>query len=140
MAKSIALLFSGQGAQQVGMGKDLSQQFAAAANRFAAADTALGYSISQIAFDGPIEELTKTSRCQVALYVHGIAVLEVLREQLGDFQVVAAAGLIARGIHRPRGGRYIRLLDRPSIGRESRTIHGRGLRRYVRDHGRVHRR
>jgi [acyl-carrier-protein] S-malonyltransferase len=93
MAKSIALLFSGQGAQQVGMGKDLSQQFAVAANRFAAADTALGYSISQIAFDGPIEELTKTSCCQVALYVHGIAVLEILREQLGNFQIVAAAGL-----------------------------------------------
>jgi [acyl-carrier-protein] S-malonyltransferase len=93
MAKSIALLFSGQGAQQVGMGKDLSQQFAVAANRFAAADTALGYSISQIAFDGPIEELTKTSRCQVALYVEGIAVLDVLREELGSFPVVAAAGL-----------------------------------------------
>src|SRR3984893_5300558 len=93
MAKSIALLFSGQGAQQVGMGKDLSQQFAVAANRFAEADRSLGYSISQIAFGGPIEELTKTSRCQVALYVHGIAVLEVLREQLGNFPVVAAAGL-----------------------------------------------
>ncbi len=93
MAKSIALLFSGQGAQQVGMGKDLSQRFAAAANRFAAADAALGYSISQIAFDGPLEELTQTSSCQVALYVHGIAVLEVLREQLGNFQVEAVAGL-----------------------------------------------
>src|ERR1700758_2977922 len=93
MAKSIALLFSGQGAQQVGMGKDLSQQFAVAANRFSAADAALGYSIRQIAFDGPIEELPKTSRCQVALYVHGLAVLEVLREQLGNFQILAAAGL-----------------------------------------------
>jgi [acyl-carrier-protein] S-malonyltransferase len=93
MSKSIALLFSGQGAQQVGMGSDLSQRFAVAANRFAAADAALGFSISQIAFGGPIEELTQTSRCQVALYVHGIAVLEVLREQLGNFPVVAAAGL-----------------------------------------------
>jgi len=93
MAKSIALLFSGQGAQQVGMGKDLSQQFAAAANRFAVADTALRYSISQIAFDGPIEELTQTSRCQVALYVQGIAVLDVVREQLENFPVVATAGL-----------------------------------------------
>jgi [acyl-carrier-protein] S-malonyltransferase len=93
MAKSIALLFSGQGAQQVGMGKDLSQQFAVAANRFAEADNALGYALSQIAFEGPIEELTKTSRCQVALYVHGIAVLDVLREQLGEFEVAAAAGL-----------------------------------------------
>ena len=93
MARSIALLFSGQGAQQVGMGKDLSQNFAVAANRFAEADAGLGYSISQIAFEGPIEELTKTSRCQVALYVHGIAVLDILREQLGDFNFVAAAGL-----------------------------------------------
>jgi [acyl-carrier-protein] S-malonyltransferase len=93
MPKSIALLFSGQGAQEVGMGSDLSQQFAVAANRFAAADAALGYSISQVAFGGPIEELTQTSRCQVALYVHGIAVLEILREQLGNFPVVAAAGL-----------------------------------------------
>jgi [acyl-carrier-protein] S-malonyltransferase len=93
MAKNIALLFSGQGAQLVGMGKDLSQHFAVAANRFAMADSALGYSISQIAFDGPLELLTKTSRCQVALYVHGIAVLEVLREQLGNFRFAAAAGL-----------------------------------------------
>src|SRR5215831_17016903 len=93
MPRSIALLFSGQGAQQVGMGKDLSQQFAVAANRFAEADAALGYSISEIAFNGPLDELTKTSRCQVALYVHGLAVLEVLRDQLGELDFVAAAGL-----------------------------------------------
>jgi [acyl-carrier-protein] S-malonyltransferase len=93
MPRSLALLFSGQGAQQVGMGKDLSQQFAVAANRFAEADAALGYSISEIAFNGPLDELTKTSRCQVALYVHGLAVLEVLREQLGELDFVAAAGL-----------------------------------------------
>jgi [acyl-carrier-protein] S-malonyltransferase len=93
MANSIALLFSGQGAQQVGMGKDLSQRFAVAANRFAEADSVLGYSLSQTAFEGPIEELTKTSRCQAALFTHGIAILDVLREQLGDFRFVAAAGL-----------------------------------------------
>ena len=93
MASRIALLFSGQGAQQVGMGKDLAQRFAAAANCFAAADAALGYSISQIAFEGPLEELTKTSRCQVALYVHGLAALAILRDELGDFPVAATAGL-----------------------------------------------
>jgi len=93
MANSIALLFSGQGAQQVGMGKDLSQRFAAAANRFAEADSVLGYSLSQTAFEGPLEELTKTSRCQAALYAHGIAILDVLREQLGPFNFSAAAGL-----------------------------------------------
>ena len=93
MASTIALLFSGQGAQQVGMGKDLSQRYAVAANRFAAADAALGCSISQIAFEGPLEELTKTSRCQIALYVHGLAALGIIREGLGDFPVAAAAGL-----------------------------------------------
>ena len=93
MANSIALLFSGQGTQQVGMGKDLSQRFAVAANRFAEADSVLGYSLSQTAFEGPIEELTKTSRCQAALFTHGVAILDVLREELGDFRFAAAAGL-----------------------------------------------
>lgn len=93
MANSIGLLFSGQGAQQVAMGKDLSQRFATAANRFAEADAVLGYSLSQIAFEGPLEELTKTSRCQAALYTHGIAILDLLREQIGEFHFVAAAGL-----------------------------------------------
>jgi len=93
MANSIALLFSGQGAQRVGMGKDLSQRFAVAANRFAEADSALGYSLSQTAFEGPLEELTKTSRCQAALFTHGIATFDVLRELFGDFRFVAAAGL-----------------------------------------------
>ena len=93
MPRVIGLLFSGQGAQQVGMGKDLSQQYASAANLFSEADRRLQRSISQVAFAGPIEELTKTANCQVALYVHGIALLEVLREELGPFPFQAAAGL-----------------------------------------------
>ena len=93
MARVIGLLFSGQGAQQVGMGKDLSEQYASAANLFSEADRRLQRSISQIAFTGPIEELTKTVNCQVALYVHGLALLEVLREELGPFDFQAAAGL-----------------------------------------------
>src|ERR1700730_14525823 len=93
MPRVIGLLFSGQGAQQVGMGKDLSQHRASAANLFSEADRRLQRSISQIAFAGPIEELTKTANCQVALYVHGLALLEVLREELGKFTFQAAAGL-----------------------------------------------
>jgi [acyl-carrier-protein] S-malonyltransferase len=93
MPRVIGLLFSGQGAQQVGMGKDLSQQYASAANQFSEADHRLERSISQVAFTGPIEELTKTANCQVALYVHGIALLEILREELGKFTFQAAAGL-----------------------------------------------
>ena len=93
MPRVIGLLFSGQGAQQVGMGKDLSQQYASAANLFSEADRRLKRSISQVAFAGSIEELTKTANCQIALYVHGIALLEVLREELGPFPFQAAAGL-----------------------------------------------
>jgi [acyl-carrier-protein] S-malonyltransferase len=93
MPRVIGLLFSGQGAQQVGMGKDLSQHYASAANLFSEADHQLQRSISEIAFAGPIEELTKTANCQIALYVHGIALLEVLKEELGNFSFHAAAGL-----------------------------------------------
>jgi len=75
------------------MGKDLSQSYATAANLFSEADQRLQRSISQVAFEGPIEELTKTANCQVALYVHGLALLEVLKEELGAFRFQAAAGL-----------------------------------------------
>jgi [acyl-carrier-protein] S-malonyltransferase len=75
------------------MGKDLSQNYASAANLFSEADQRLRRSISQVAFAGPIEELTKTANCQVALYVHGLALLEVLKEALGEFNFHAAAGL-----------------------------------------------
>jgi [acyl-carrier-protein] S-malonyltransferase len=93
MPRVIGLLFSGQGAQQVGMGKDLSQSYATAANLFSEADRRLQRSITQVAFEGPIEQLTKTANCQVALYVHGLALLEVLKEELGAFPFHAAAGL-----------------------------------------------
>ena len=75
------------------MGKDLSQTYASAANLFSEADRRLRRSISQVAFEGPIEELTKTANCQVALYVHGLTLLEVLKEELGVFPFRAAAGL-----------------------------------------------
>jgi len=93
MAKKIALLFAGQGAQVVGMGKDLARQFPAAASIFRNADQILGRKLSDIAWNGPIEELTKTSNCQPALFVHGLACLAVLRELAGEFPVGGAAGL-----------------------------------------------
>jgi [acyl-carrier-protein] S-malonyltransferase len=93
MAKKIALLFAGQGAQCVGMGRDLAEQFPVAADLFRHADEILGRNLSEIAWNGPIEELTKTSNCQPALYVHSLAALGVLREVAGEFSVVGAAGL-----------------------------------------------
>jgi [acyl-carrier-protein] S-malonyltransferase len=93
MAKEIALLFAGQGAQSVGMGRDLVEQFPVAADLFRKADEILGRNLSEIAWSGPIEELTKTSNCQPALYVHGLACLGALRELTGDFPITGAAGL-----------------------------------------------
>jgi len=88
-----ALLFSGQGAQAVGMGKDLAAAHPVAAELFSKADGILGYSLTQIAFEGPAEELTKTSVCQPALYTHGLAVLSVLKEKIPGLAFDAAAGL-----------------------------------------------
>src|SRR5947208_10738907 len=93
MAKKIALMFAGQGAQAVGMGKDLAAEFPVAANLFQRADEILGRKLSEIAWNGPIEELTKTSNCQPALFVHGLACLAILRELAGDFPIGGAAGL-----------------------------------------------
>ena len=93
MPKKIALLFAGQGAQCVGMGRDLAEHFPVAADLFGQADEILGRNLSSIAWNGPIEELTRTSNCQPALYVHSLAALAILREIAGDFPVAGAAGL-----------------------------------------------
>ncbi len=87
------LLFSGQGAQSVGMAKTLYENFDSVKNLFDRADETLGFKISKICFEGPSEELTKTNICQPALYLHGFAVVEVLKEKglLGN--VVSAIGL-----------------------------------------------
>jgi len=93
MPKKNALLFAGQGAQTVGMGRDLAEQFPVAADLFREADEILGRKLSEIAWNGPIEELTNTSNCQPALYVHGLACFSVLRELAGEFPIGGGAGL-----------------------------------------------
>ena len=91
--KRVALLFSGQGAQTVGMGRDLAAAFPVAADLFKKADAVLGYELSRIAWEGPEIELTQTRHCQPALYVHGLACLAALRSVAGHFGVHACAGL-----------------------------------------------
>jgi [acyl-carrier-protein] S-malonyltransferase len=93
MPKKIALLFAGQGAQYVGMGHDLAEQFPVAADLFREADEIPGRKLSEIAWNGPIEELTKTSNCQPALYVHSLAALEILRNLAGEIPIGGTAGL-----------------------------------------------
>jgi len=93
MPKKVALLFAGQGAQSVGMGRDLAERHPVAADLFRQADEILGRNLCDIVWKGPIEELTRTSNCQPALYVHALAALAALREVSDEFEVGGAAGL-----------------------------------------------
>lgn len=88
----VVFLFSGQGAQKVGMGKDLFDAFPSAKALIDRADEILGINLSEVMFSGPEAELTRTSYCQPALYVHGLVCLQLLREQV-EVEPVAAAGL-----------------------------------------------
>lgn len=87
----LLLLFPGQGSQKPGMGKDLVDAFPAARAVWDEVDSALGVSLSRIAFDGPPEELTLTHQAQPALLAHGAAVWATVRDKIGG-RVRAAAG------------------------------------------------
>jgi [acyl-carrier-protein] S-malonyltransferase len=93
MTKRIAILFAGQGAQAVGMGKDLAEKYAGARDLFAKADEILGRGLSQVTFEGPEAELVKTVNCQPALFVHGLACLAALQHEVGELSPHMAAGL-----------------------------------------------
>lgn len=86
-------VFSGQGAQAVGMGKDLAASSAAAAKIFETADAELGYSLSSIIFEGPEEKLTQTRYCQVAIYTMSCAALEAFKEKFPGITPIGCAGL-----------------------------------------------
>jgi [acyl-carrier-protein] S-malonyltransferase len=92
-SKRAVMLFAGQGAQEVGMGKDLAEAFPSALDLIARADEIVGFPLSEVMFEGPLEELTRTSRCQPALFVHGYVCLQLLRERVPDLEEVASAGL-----------------------------------------------
>jgi len=83
---SRALLFAGQGAQKVGMGKSLCAGSASARALYEEANRVLGWDLVRICFEGPDAELTQTRVCQPALFVHGLAVLAIIRDRglLGD--------------------------------------------------------
>lgn len=78
-----AVIFPGQGSQEVGMGADLVAEFPVAAQVFAEADRILGFSLSDLCFNGPAEVLNDTLNTQPALYVMGIALWRALTEALG---------------------------------------------------------
>jgi [acyl-carrier-protein] S-malonyltransferase len=104
-----ALVFPGQGSQEVGMGADLIRQFPEAEATFALADEVLGFSFCDICFNGPAEALNDTYNTQPALYVMGVALLRVLDaafedelrpafvagHSLGEFTALTAAGALS---------------------------------------------
>ena len=103
-----AWLFPGQGAQHVGMGKDLYEEIPAARAVFDAAAEALGFALSTLCFEGPEEELLRTVNTQPALVAHGLAALAAAIEQgsisegpallaghsLGEYAALITAGAI----------------------------------------------
>jgi [acyl-carrier-protein] S-malonyltransferase len=84
------IMCPGQGAQKVGMGRDLAERFPEARHVFQAVDDALGVSLSRLMWEGPDDELVLTHNTQPAILAHSAAVFAVVRERLGA--VVAGAG------------------------------------------------
>jgi [acyl-carrier-protein] S-malonyltransferase len=108
-------LCPGQGAQQVGMGKDLAERFPAARDTFQAIDDALGVALSRLMFEGPEDELTETRNAQPAILAHSAAVFAALGgavtgaigaagHSLGEY----SAYVTARALDAPEAAKLVR--------------------------------
>jgi len=102
-----AFLFPGQGAQCVGMGKDLAEQYPQVKELFAQANDIVGYDLQQLCFDGPQDKLNATTISQPAIFVVSAALLDVVNASgiavrpdvtaglsMGEYTALYAAGLI----------------------------------------------
>ena len=87
------LIFAGQGAQVVGMGKDLAESSPAAKAWFDRANAVLGYNLASICFNGPESELTKTEHAQPGIFLVSWVALELLKERVPTLAFGATAGL-----------------------------------------------
>lgn len=102
----LALLFPGQGSQEVGMGRDVYEASAAARSAYDEADAALGFALSRLCFEGPEEELRRTELQQPAILATSVALLRALQERaavepcavaghsLGEYTALVASGTL----------------------------------------------
>lgn len=88
-----ALLFAGQGAQSVGMGRDLAETVPAARALFDQANALLGYDLAAICFQGPEEELTRTENAQPGIFLVSWVAFALLQQRVPSLSFEAAAGL-----------------------------------------------
>jgi [acyl-carrier-protein] S-malonyltransferase len=108
MIDHTAFVFPGQASQEVGMGKTLATSYPTAREVFEKADDVLGFSLSQLCFEGPEADLNDTLNTQVAVFVTSIATLEALKaagyavkpryvagHSLGEYSAYAAAGVFS---------------------------------------------
>lgn len=122
-ARGLALVFPGQGAQKVGMGKALAETSPAARAVFERADRALGFPLSRACFEGPEEALRLTATTQPAILATALAAWEALRERLGG---AAVAGVRCAAGHSL--GEYAALVAAGALDLEDavRTVRRRG--------------
>ncbi len=90
--KSTAFVFPGQGSQTVGMGKDLVDQFPVTKQAFEEADSILGFALSKLMMEGPLDELNETVNTQPALFVHSLASYRAFTHLYPDLKPAAMAG------------------------------------------------
>ena len=107
MTGRYALVFPGQGAQKVGMGRELFEAFDAARATFSEADAALGEPLSRLIFEGPSETLTLTANTQPSIVTVSVAVLRSLAAKvalapafvaghsLGEYSALVASGAMS---------------------------------------------
>lgn len=100
---SKVLMFSGQGSQYIGMMKDLYENSETAKNRINQADEILGFKLSEICFEGPLDKLKETRYTQPAIFLHSAVLFDLLKDKI-DFSATAGhsvgeyAALYASGV------------------------------------------